>query len=205
MTRLITTTALALTLAAGTAYAESHSNGAKMEQNLENAGENLENAGENAAQATENAAENAAVATQNAADDAARAIDDAATSTASAVDGMTENDTNMIRARDILGGTIYSANSQDGVAEFQTVTYDSVGEDWDKIGEIEDIVLSSDGKIQGVVAEIGGFLGLGDKHVFLEMDSVKLVPVDDASISLVVGFSEEQLENMKDVDEAFWE
>ena len=37
------------------------------------------------------------------------------------------------------------------MAEFETVTYDTVGEDWDQIGEIEDIVLSSDGKLQGVV------------------------------------------------------
>ncbi len=256
MTRLLTTTAIALTLVTGTAFAQSESNGEQMEQNLENAGENLENAGENAAQATENAAEDAAQATENAAEnaeenaedaaqatenaaenateeteeaaeDAAQATEDAAAATANAADeaaqetenaaedaaqatsnaadGMMENNTNMIRARDILGGTIYSANAQDGVAEFETVTYDTVGEDWDQIGEIEDIVLSSDGKLQGVVAEVGGFLGMGDKHVFVPMDSVKLVPVDDASISLVVGYSQEQLEELDTVDEAFWE
>ncbi|MGY9047024.1 MAG: PRC-barrel domain-containing protein [Rhodobacterales bacterium] len=227
MTRLITTTALALTLAAGSAHAESHTNGEKVEQNLENAGESLEKAGENAAQATGNAAgdaadasekalenaaqatENAAEATEQAAEDAAQAtgnaVDDAATATANATDGMLQNDTNMIRARDIMGGTIYSANAQDGVAEFETVTYDSVGEDWENIGEIEDIVLSSDGQLQGVVAEIGGFLGMGDKHVFVPMDSVKLIPVEDADMALVVGYSEEQLVNMKNVDEAFWE
>ncbi|WP_146589089.1 PRC-barrel domain-containing protein [Puniceibacterium confluentis] len=220
MTRLLTTTALAFTLATGAAFAESHTNGEQMEKNLENAGENLENAAENAAEATENAAENAADATENAADNAAdaaadaandaavateTAVDNATTETAEATDGMMENHSNLIRARDILGGTIYSANTVEGVAEFETVTYEGVGEDWENIGEIEDIVLSSDGKIKGVVAEVGGFLGIGDKHVFVPMESVKLIPVDDASISLVVGYSEEQLKELQDVDEAFWE
>jgi hypothetical protein len=245
MTRLLTTTAIALTLVSGAAFAQSESNGAQVEQNLENAGDSLSNAGGNVAQATQNAADNAAEAADDAADaaqeafgnatqavqdaaeaavqateDAAEATanaaeeagqetedaaDSAAQSTASAAEGMLENDTTMIRARDILGGTIYSANAQDGVAEFETVTYDSVGQDWDKIGEIEDIGMSSNGTLQGVVAEIGGFLGMGDTHVFVPMENVKLVPVDDGSISLVVGYSEEQLEGLQTVDEAFWE
>ena len=55
MKTLMTTTALALTIAAGSVYAQSENNGEQMEQNLENAGESLENAGENAADATANA------------------------------------------------------------------------------------------------------------------------------------------------------
>jgi hypothetical protein len=226
MKTLMTTTALALTLAAGTAYAESHTNGEEMQQNLENAGENLKAAGENAADATANAADDAAEATENAAEDATQATenaaeelaneaDQAADATAEAAadatdatmetaDGMMDNMSNMIRVRDILGGDIYSADSKNGVVEFSTRSYDQMGEDWADIGEIEDIVLSADGKIIGVVAEVGGFLNIGDKHVFLPMDNVKLVPVEDATYKVVVGYSENQLEEMKSVDEAFY-
>ncbi len=189
MTRLLTTTAVALTLVTGTAFAQTETgetNGEQVEQNLENAGDSMENAGENAVDATENAAEDATRATENAAND------------------MMDNASNMIRARDILGGTIYSANVSEGVAEFETVTYESVGEDWEQIGEIEDIALSTDGQVKGIVAEIGGFLGIGDKHVLITMDNVKLVPVEDASLALVVGYSQEQLEQLPGVDEAFW-
>lgn len=233
MTRLMTTTALALTLAAGTAFAESHTNGEQMEQNLENAGESLEQAGENAAAATENAAEDAAQATEEAYEDAAEATENAAETAAEATENaaettaeaaenaadataaaasdataeaadMADNDTNMIRVRDIMGGEIYSVDAQNGVVEFSTQSYDAMGEDWQNIGEIEDIVLSSDGKITGIVAEVGGFLNIGDKHVFLPMENVKLVPVEDANYKVVVGYSEEQLEQMQAVDEAFW-
>ncbi|MFZ5961488.1 PRC-barrel domain-containing protein [Thalassococcus sp. BH17M4-6] len=242
MKHLFTTTALALTLAAGAAYAESHTNGEEMEQNLENAGESLENAGENAADATgeamndageavENAAEDTAQATENAAEETGEAVDNAANETGEAVENaadetgeamdnaadetaaaadaaaenandMASNDTNMIRVRDILGGEIYSADTQNGVAEFSTQSYSEMGENWENIGEIEDIILTSDGKIKGIVAEVGGFLGIGDKHVMLEMQNVQLVPVEDESYKVVVGYSEEELENMQSVDES---
>jgi hypothetical protein len=54
------------------------------------------------------------------------------------------------------------------------------------------------------VIEVGGFLDLGDKHIFMEIDDVQLVPVDDRSYALAIGQSEEQLEEMEGVDEGFW-
>ncbi|MGR3271650.1 PRC-barrel domain-containing protein [Thalassococcus profundi] len=242
MKTLMTTTALALTIAAGSVYAQSENNGEQMEQNLENAGESLENAGENAADATanaaeeagdavENAAENTAAAAENAAEETEQAAENAAEETGEAMDNaaaeteetmdeaaaeteetmdeaaaattdMASNDTNMIRVRDILGGDIYSVDSQNGVAEFSTQEYSEMGEDWTDIGEIEDIILTSDGKISGIVAEVGGFLGIGDKHVMLEMQNVQLVPVEDETYKVIVGYSEEELENMQSVDES---
>jgi len=79
-----------------------------------------------------------------------------------------------------------------------------VGANWNDIGEIEDIVLNKIGQMIGIVAEIGGFLDIADKHVMIPVSDVNLVAVDDRSYAFVTKFSEEELEQMESVDEGFW-
>lgn len=117
----------------------------------------------------------------------------------------------LIRARDITGGPIYSvAPIYDEAtwldAESPAYGYESVGYgmDYRQIGEIEDLVLDSGGQVIGIVAEIGGFLDIGDKHVMLPTEDLRLVAVDDRSYTYVTRFTEEQLEEMEGVDEGFW-
>ncbi len=44
----------------------------------------------------------------------------------------------------------------------------------DTIGSIEDIIINSDGKAVGIVADVGGFLGIGDRDVLLDWKSVTI-------------------------------
>lgn len=108
----------------------------------------------------------------------------------------------LIRSRDITGGTIYTTNEADD--EGWDAGYDGIGSDWNEIGEIEDLILSRDGKIIGIVAEVGGFLDIGDKHVMIPVDNLNLVPVEDAEYVYVTRYNEEQLEEMEGIDEGFW-
>ncbi len=110
----------------------------------------------------------------------------------------------LIRTRDITGGPVYTTNEAHDEGEAWDMTYDEVGADWNQIGEIEDLVMSPEGKLIGIVAEVGGFLDIGDKHVLLSVADAKLVPVDDASYTFVTRFNEEQLEEMEGVDEGAW-
>ena len=57
----------------------------------------------------------------------------------------------------------------------------------------------------GVVAEVGGFLDIGDKHVLIRMDDVRLSAVDDETYVLVTRKTEEELEQMEAVDEGWWD
>ncbi|MHA6347021.1 PRC-barrel domain-containing protein [Roseivivax sp. CAU 1761] len=120
-------------------------------------------------------------------------------------DGMAMDSANLIRSRDITGGAVYAIDSEaDDVDWDLDATYDAVDENWDRVGEIEDIVLGTDGQMKGIVAEVGGFLDIGDKHVMIEMQDVKLVPVDDRSYAVVTPMTEERLESMENLDEGFW-
>lgn len=43
----------------------------------------------------------------------------------------------------------------------------------DKVGEIADVIITSQGRVKGVVVEAGGFLGVGTHYVLVAMDSLK--------------------------------
>jgi sporulation protein YlmC with PRC-barrel domain len=42
-----------------------------------------------------------------------------------------------------------------------------------KIGEVDDVLLGADGKINALVIGVGGFLGIGEKHVIVPFNAVK--------------------------------
>lgn len=111
----------------------------------------------------------------------------------------------LIRTRDITGGAIYTIDEADDEGWDGVSAYDELSADWNEIGEIEDVVLSSDGQMVGVVAEVGGFLDIADKHVMLATGDVRLVAVDDATYAIVTRLSEEELEALEGVDEGFWD
>ena len=43
----------------------------------------------------------------------------------------------------------------------------------DKVGEISDVIINSQGRVKGAVVEVGGFLGMGTHYVLIAMDSLK--------------------------------
>jgi sporulation protein YlmC with PRC-barrel domain len=42
-----------------------------------------------------------------------------------------------------------------------------------KIGDVDDVLLGADGKVNALVIGVGGFLGIGEKHVIVPFTSVK--------------------------------
>lgn len=108
---------------------------------------------------------------------------------------------NLIRTRDITGGDIYTLAEGEAMGD----SYDMVDTGWNDIGEIEDVILDRSGQMIGIVAEVGGFLDIGDKHVVIPVSNVRLVATDDRTYSYVTDMSEEMLEELPGVDEGFWD
>ena len=126
---------------------------------------------------------------------------------------MTPDMDELIRTRDITGGPMYSIaqtydeptwTDREDVAAYGYETFD-YGGDYRQIGEIEDIVLDQGGQMIGIVAEVGGFLDIGDKHVMVPVEDLRLTAVDDQSYSYVTRLSEEQLEALPAVDEGWFD
>lgn len=121
-----------------------------------------------------------------------------------AQNNMSTDYSDLIRSRDITDGEIYTSNEAYDEGSWLEATYDGVQPDWNEIGEIEDLVLDREGKLIGIIAEVGGFLDIADKHVMLNMEDMKLVPLGDDEYAVITRMSEEDLEARESVDEGFW-
>ncbi len=106
-----------------------------------------------------------------------------------------------VRVDNIKDGDVYSVQTGIEQSTFGTATYTEISTEWDDIGEIEDVVLSADGEMIGIIAEVGGVLGIGDKDVFLPTDAVRLVPGSDGRYAYVTRLSLDELKALPDADQ----
>lgn len=101
---------------------------------------------------------------------------------------------NDVLASTLIGMRVYAVESD--VDDTKTYPADS-RKDWNDVGEVNDVVLDWDGSIKAVVLGVGGFLGLGEKDVAIEMSSLRKVRETNDSNDwfLVVNSSKELLTN----------
>ena len=71
--------------------------------------------------------------------------------------------------------------------------YDTGGEGANKLGDIEDLVLDQNGCVVAVVLGVGGFLGIGEKHVTVSYPALTLVVASDQTERFVVETTVEEL------------
>jgi hypothetical protein len=96
-------------------------------------------------------------------------------------------------ASNLIGMRIY-ATERDIDA---SVTAETNGRsEWEDIGEIDDIVVSTNGNVTAVILGIGGFLGIGEKDVAVNMNQLSVVREtgDSDDYFLVVKASRDELE-----------
>ncbi|GLS88771.1 photosystem reaction center subunit H [Cypionkella aquatica] len=75
-----------------------------------------------------------------------------------------------VRASDFIGMRIYASE-----AAIDATEYNGTQDGWDDIGEVNDVILSRDGKVDAVLVDIGGFLGMGERQVAVGMEAIKFV------------------------------
>ncbi|MPQ93000.1 hypothetical protein F8R15_04160 [Thioclava sp. JE_KL1] len=158
--------------------------GDKTEEMAKDAAQNTKEAANATGQAVENAADNAGEATKEAANETGNAIDDAVDSTAAAV------------------GTMGQADQEDGQkVDIASVAPDTLrgegvyGPNDDKVGDVSELVQGNDGKVSGVVIDVGGFLGIGAKPVEIKASELTVLQ-NDTSITVHTGLTEEQLKKL---------
>lgn len=85
------------------------------------------------------------------------------------------NGVQLITASDYIGKTVYDQSGNN-------------------IGDVNDLILSSDNQIQAVILGVGGFLGIGEKDVAVNTNAIKIVQ-DGDNKRLVVEATKEALNN----------
>jgi sporulation protein YlmC with PRC-barrel domain len=63
----------------------------------------------------------------------------------------------------------------------------------ENIGDINDLLFDSNGRIVTAVIGVGGFLGLGEKNVAVQFDTLSITPPVDGKRTVKVSLSKEQL------------
>jgi len=116
----------------------------------------------------------------------------------------TETSPNTLRAEGVIGSEIYSFDAEYDESEWFAVDYfEAVDPGWEEIGDVEDIVISRDGRVVGLIAEIGGWLDMGEEDVVIDMNDLRAVGDNVGDVSFVTRLSEEQLEARREVDQAW--
>ncbi|WAX96686.1 PRC-barrel domain-containing protein [Aminobacter sp. NyZ550] len=90
-----------------------------------------------------------------------------------------------LRAEELMGTTVYGADDAN-------------------IGEIGDILMTADGKIDAYVIDVGGFLGVGEKKVAVGSDNLAFMVDADGKKYLYTTFTKEQLEGQPVYDAGSW-
>lgn len=83
-----------------------------------------------------------------------------------------------VRASQFIGKRVYLTE-----ADTATMAVDAVADanvDWVDAGEISDVMISLTGDTEVVLVDFGGFLGIGEKTVAIDMDRLALVPDADS-------------------------
>lgn len=95
-------------------------------------------------------------------------------------------------ASDLIGMRIY--NSETPVQADAKIAA-GADADWDDIGEINDIIVTKDGKVSAVILGVGGFLGVGERDVAVPMSAITVLHEEgNDDPFLVVSTSKEALE-----------
>lgn len=102
-------------------------------------------------------------------------------------------------ASNLIGMRVYRAE-QDFENEAE-INADATQE-WDDIGEVNDLIVNTEGEVQVAIIGVGGFLGIGEKDVAINMDSIKVLHEEGESGErfLVVNIAPEELESAPGVE-----
>lgn len=97
-------------------------------------------------------------------------------------------------ASDLIGMRIYNSETE---VDATTPYTAGAEQEWDDIGEINDIIIAENGDVRAVILGVGGFLGIGERDVTVSMDDIRVLTEDGDSNDrfLVVSTSKAALEN----------
>ncbi|WAJ30001.1 PRC-barrel domain-containing protein [Antarcticirhabdus aurantiaca] len=88
-----------------------------------------------------------------------------------------------LTADELMGTTVYGPNDQ-------------------SLGKVGDVAMTADGRVDAVIVDVGGFLGIGAKPVAVGLDNVQLMRDQGDSLYIYTQFSQDQLENAPAYDQS---
>ena len=102
----------------------------------------------------------------------------------------------------------YTPLAMDDVAQLTADKLDDqtvYGLNNESVGEIDELLLTQDGKIDRVVLDVGGFLGIGEREVAIPFDRMTILRSDSAldDFRIYVDSTQERLEALPEYEAAY--
>jgi sporulation protein YlmC with PRC-barrel domain len=91
-----------------------------------------------------------------------------------------------VSADELLGATVYAVDDNN-------------------VGEVGDVRLTSDGEVDAVIVDVGGFLGMGEKPVAIAFESLAFKKDDGGTLYVYTDFTRDQLDAAPAYDEAAYD
>jgi sporulation protein YlmC with PRC-barrel domain len=88
-----------------------------------------------------------------------------------------------MRVSELLGATVHNLNNEE-------------------IGEVKDLMLDDGKAVRGVIISVGGFLGIGDRKIAVEPQSLVVMEQNDGTISVTLNTNKEELQKAPQVTDA---
>lgn len=82
----------------------------------------------------------------------------------------------------------------------QIVGQNLYGPNGEEIGEVDNVVMSQDGKQAAAVVGVGGFLGIGERKVTIPLDQLRM----GADSKLTTSMTKDQISSMQPYEESGW-
>ncbi|WP_415182355.1 PRC-barrel domain-containing protein [Phaeovulum sp.] len=107
-----------------------------------------------------------------------------------------------LHASSFIGTRVYASE-----AAYEDTEANGMQDGWEDIGEINDVILTRDGQVAAVLVDIGGFLGIGERQVAVDMGALRFVtdsatPDDPDDYFLVMTAARA---NLEDAPEYHWD
>jgi sporulation protein YlmC with PRC-barrel domain len=105
-----------------------------------------------------------------------------------AADAKQSNDVDIIALPEWDYDELYA----DGISVEDLIDAEVLGPTGEEIGDVENVIFDTDGKALSVIAEVGGFLDIGDTHVNVPWDQLKIAADGD---SVTIPLTQETIED----------
>lgn len=97
-------------------------------------------------------------------------------------DDLTVVDRTTVKAEDVIGARVYGSDNSD-------------------VGEIDEVILTTDGQIQAYIVDVGGFIGIGEKPVALEAAQLDIMMTSDGDMEIHTPYTQAQLKELPEYTE----
>lgn len=107
-----------------------------------------------------------------------------------------------IRVSTLMGHTVYAPREDDTTVSWSDIT--DVPDTWDDVADIDDVLISQEGEVASVLIDAGGFLGMGEKDVEIDLAELAFVPDndDEGEYFIVYTGTKQLLEDSEAYDQA---